>query len=172
MRNPTSRNGTKSCPMMSTQFSMKSTTFSKRMPRNSSVDMSKKAGNDLGSAHSKECSDCHEIKPLEAFHRNKKGPLGRAYVCKDCVHRRYEFRRNRVGPDPRRRRVVPDGHKWCPGCESMLPESEFGRNASAKDGLTGYCRPCHNRIGRENRIRLVGSTRNFHLKRRYGLTED
>lgn len=134
--------------------------------------MYKKAGNDLGPEQSKECSDCNVVKPLDAFHRHSVGPLGRAYVCKECVHRRYQFRRNRLGPDPRRRRAVPDGYKWCPGCEALLPVSEFGSNSASYDGATAYCRPCHNRIGRENRIRLVGSTRNYHLKRRYGLTED
>ena len=30
-----------------------------------------------------------------------------------------------------------------------------------------YCRPCHNRIVRENVIKNHGSTRNVHLARRY-----
>jgi hypothetical protein len=30
---------------------------------------------------------------------------------------------------------------------------------------------CHNEISRDNRIQIEGSTRNYHLKRRYGLTE-
>jgi hypothetical protein len=50
-----------------------------------------------------------------------------------------------------------------------LPLSAFGRNRSARDGHTAYCKPCHNTIGRENRIRRHGSTRHYHLVRRYGI---
>jgi hypothetical protein len=49
---------------------------------------------------------------------------------------------------------------------------EFGRNRSQKDELTDYCKPCHSQAMRENRIKNHGSTRNYHLKRRYGITED
>src|SRR4051794_19092709 len=124
------------------------------------------------SEHSKECSDCHLVKDLEQFHRNARGPMGRTYACKECVHKRYQFRRNGVGPDPRKRRQVQIGQKWCPRCAAALPVSEFGNNNSRTDGLTPYCLACHNKIALRNRIKIDGSTRNYHLKRRYGLTED
>src|SRR3954468_23783407 len=141
------------------------------MPKNLYVGTSRKEGSSVVSEHSKECSDCHLVKPLDQFHRNVKGPLGRTYACKDCVHAGYEFRRNGVGPDPRKRRRVPDGHKWCPRCAKALPLSCFGSNDSRSDGTTSYCLPCHNKIAWRNRIKIDGSTRNYHLKRRYGLTE-
>ncbi|MEV4115852.1 endonuclease VII domain-containing protein [Nonomuraea sp. NPDC049695] len=50
--------------------------------------------------------------------------------------------------------------------------TEFGRNRAEKSGLTAYCKPCHNIVMREERIKNHGSTRNYHLKRRYGITED
>jgi hypothetical protein len=53
-----------------------------------------------------------------------------------------------------------------------LPTSAFGSNDSRSDGLTSYCLVCHNKISTRNRIKVDGSTRNYHLKRRYGLTED
>ena len=68
------------------------------------------------------------------------------------------------------RRVLPDGTAWCPRCEQALPVDLFGRNASARNGRTTYCKPCHNTVGRETKERLHGSTRDYHLKRRYGLT--
>ncbi|MBE7186743.1 endonuclease VII domain-containing protein, partial [Jatrophihabitans endophyticus] len=46
---------------------------------------------------------------------------------------------------------------------------EFPRNKSQKSGLGTYCKPCHNRIVEENRARHGGS-RNYHLRRRYGIT--
>jgi hypothetical protein len=36
--------------------------------------------------------------------------------------------------------------------------------------LTAYCTPCHNAVSEETAKRLHGSTRDMHLKRRYGLT--
>jgi hypothetical protein len=57
----------------------------------------------------------------------------------------------------------------CPRCEEYKPPEEFVRNRSAKSGRGGYCKPCHNRISRANREKHHGSTRSFHLKRRYGV---
>jgi hypothetical protein len=36
--------------------------------------------------------------------------------------------------------------------------------------MTAYCLPCHNERGRKHREAAHGSTRNYHLKRRYGIT--
>lgn len=59
--------------------------------------------------------------------------------------------------------------KTCPSCGQTLPVSEFPRNRSSRDGLATYCKPCHNKKGRETKIRLYGGTRHYHLKRRYGV---
>jgi len=61
--------------------------------------------------------------------------------------------------------------KYCPQCEAIMPVDEFGKNRAKDSGLTSYCLACHNAVMTEQRIRRDGSTRNFHLKRRYGLTE-
>lgn len=53
----------------------------------------------------------------------------------------------------------------------MKPIGEFPRNRRARNGLNTYCKPCHNRIGRENRERH-GGNRNHHLRRRYGITAE
>jgi hypothetical protein len=60
--------------------------------------------------------------------------------------------------------------KRCPSCGRSLPTSEFPKNRSTRDGLASYCKPCHNRIGRENREKRHGSTRHYHLIRRYGIS--
>ena len=59
--------------------------------------------------------------------------------------------------------------KWCPGCSDSLPLTAFGKNRSTSDGLTAYCRPCHNVRGAQSRERK-GGARNYHLRRRYGIT--
>ena len=38
-----------------------------------------------------------------------------------------------------------------------------------KSGRMTYCKPCHNTITRQNRIKHHGTTRAFHLKRRYNV---
>jgi hypothetical protein len=62
--------------------------------------------------------------------------------------------------------------KFCPRCEAVKAQAEFGADRSSRDGLTAYRKPCHSEVSRENRIKHHGSTRNYQLKRRYGITED
>ena len=59
--------------------------------------------------------------------------------------------------------------KTCPKCGVTKPTDEFVRNRSAKDGVGAYCRPCHNAMGRANKLRRWGGHRFYHLKARYGL---
>ncbi|WP_075895078.1 endonuclease VII domain-containing protein [Actinomadura sp. CNU-125] len=49
---------------------------------------------------------------------------------------------------------------------------EFGRNRSEKSGKSAYCKPCWNVITREHRESRHGSSRNYLLKLRYGVTEE
>jgi hypothetical protein len=37
---------------------------------------------------------------------------------------------------------IPPGHKECPDCHTVKPESDFGKNRAMRDGLQFYCRPC------------------------------
>lgn len=59
----------------------------------------------------------------------------------------------------------------CPRCRLTKRDQEFPRNRATKSGYATYCKPCHNEIMRANRIKHHGSTRSFHLKRRYGVDE-
>jgi hypothetical protein len=65
--------------------------------------------------------------------------------------------------------VVPAGAKWCPDCETVKPIEEFPRTKSSSSGLHSYCKPCHDKRGRETKIRLYGGTREYHLRHRYGI---
>ncbi|MGH2756821.1 MAG: endonuclease VII domain-containing protein [Actinomycetota bacterium] len=57
----------------------------------------------------------------------------------------------------------------CPSCGETKSLDSFVRNRSTTSGYGPFCKPCHNSIGRANRIKHHGSTRSFHLKRRYGV---
>jgi len=120
------------------------------------------------------CPDCQETKPLKEFTLNKRRPDGRGTYCRACFNVRSRDHRERLasneGREIKRRRDVPDGMKYCPRCEQVLPLEGFGSNRSASDGRTTYCRPCHNAVGKETATRLYGSTREYHLRRRYGIT--
>ena len=62
--------------------------------------------------------------------------------------------------------------KRCPDCGAWKPLDEFPRNKNTRDGRHSYCKPCHNARGKETYERLYGSTRHYHLKRRYGIGAD
>jgi hypothetical protein len=78
-------------------------------------------------------------------------------------------RQGKATPTSRYRREVPVGKKWCPGCKTFLALDAFGSNRAQSDGLTTYCRPCHNAKGKAFYTEKYGSTRHYHLRRRYGL---
>ena len=54
----------------------------------------------------------------------------------------------------------------------MLPLTDFVRNRSTKSGYGSYCRPCQASKAAESLKRVHGSSRHYHLKRRYGLGAD
>ncbi|TYB70192.1 hypothetical protein FXF51_03755 [Nonomuraea sp. PA05] len=124
----------------------------------------------------KRCPDCDEVKAIEEFGLNKRQPDGRARYCRACFRRRstqsYRKRKAEQGKTVREAVSVPEGHKHCPRCKEIKPVADFGRNKAEKSGLAAYCKPCHNTVMRDERIKNHGSTRNYHLKRRYGITED
>lgn len=120
------------------------------------------------------CRDCGQWKSLEQFCANSKRPTGRGSYCKDCFNERskasYARRvREKHGREVRLGLAVPAGHKFCPDCASIKPLAEFPRNRSDSTGYTSYCKPCHNVRGRESRDRLHGGSREYHLRRRYGI---
>ena len=58
----------------------------------------------------------------------------------------------------------------CPDCRTVKLLDEFPKNRAGRKGYGRYCLPCHNVRSRTNRELHHGSTRNYHLKRRYGIS--
>ena len=141
--------------------------------------MYKKAVNEVSNSsknqpESKTCRHCGQTKPLNDFARNSGLPDGHGIYCRSCFAVRYRAYREKKaageGREIRVRREVPDGYRWCPDCQTMKPLEEFPRNKSGRQGRGGYCKPCHNAKGKATYERLYGGTREYHLRRRYGLT--
>lgn len=56
----------------------------------------------------KKCTQCGEVKPLEAFDKDKNGPGGRTSRCKDCRRAYYEAHREETIA---RRRAYREAHR-------------------------------------------------------------
>jgi hypothetical protein len=94
----------------------------------------------------KKCPDCGEDKPVSEFGRNAKLKDGLQFYCRACCARRgaevYRRKRERMGKKVRPRINVPPGHKRCPGCERILPLSDWHRNSATRDGYADRCKSC------------------------------
>jgi Recombination endonuclease VII len=122
----------------------------------------------------KVCLDCQQSRHLDEFPRNKGRADGRGSYCSDCYAVRsrasYAKRRAEVGLEVRPRHEVPEGHARCPACEQTRPLTAFTSNRSARNGRSAYCKPRHNAKSKATAERLYGGTREYHLRRRYGIT--
>ncbi|MEU3457564.1 endonuclease VII domain-containing protein [Micromonospora sp. NPDC006766] len=127
---------------------------------------------DLPSESDKECPQSERLLPVTEFHRNRRRVDGLAYYCKTCAAARSEASRRKrgIGPQKKPSSPVPAGSKWCPDCDQVTPLEDFPRTKKAS-GRHSYCKPCHNVRGKVTAQRLYGGTREYHLRRRYGIGE-
>jgi hypothetical protein len=51
----------------------------------------------------------------------------------------------------------------------VKPLEQFARTKARSSGYHTYCLPCHAARGNETRQRLYGGSREYHLRRRYGI---
>jgi hypothetical protein len=128
-----------------------------------------------GDFSEKFCPDCDGYRPVEDFTRDRRRRDGLAFYCRDHARRRLRASKDRRNGAPKHRfaldRVVPEGHKWCPDCDTVKPLEEFPHTPASRTGRATYCRPCHNLRGRASRDK-VGGSRTYHLQRRYGITAE
>lgn len=126
---------------------------------------------DLGGSDVKRCPQCLRTLPRTEFHSNVRRHDGLAFYCRECAAQRMEASRRKRGIKPRKQSAepVPDGSKWCPDCDMIKPLTEFARTKARKSGYHSYCLTCHTARGVESKTRLHGSTREYHLRRRYGI---
>lgn len=121
------------------------------------------------------CRDCNDYRPVGDFSRNARSRDGLAFYCREHLAERSlrsrEARRTkpRVARRPPQDLVVPDGSKWCPDCNTVLPLTDFVRTVQTRSGYSAYCKPCHNKRSKASRAK-VGGSRTYHLTRRYGIS--
>lgn len=120
------------------------------------------------------CRDCGLWRPLGEFHTSSRRPSGRGSYCQPCFNARskasYAKRvRERDGREVKAPRVVPAGYKFCPDCQTVKPLADYPRNRAGTTGFASYCKPCHNPRTRKTKQRLYGGSREYHLRRRYGI---
>lgn len=122
------------------------------------------------------CPDCRQEVSVTGFTKNKRSRDGLAFYCAPCARARHLVsRRARNGPARHRGSLrpagIPGGSKWCPECGDVKTLDQFPRNRAQRNGYGTYCKPCHNNIVAANR-EVHGGSRNYHLRRRYGITSD
>ncbi|GIG61042.1 recombination endonuclease VII [Longispora fulva] len=123
----------------------------------------------------RQCRDCSAWKPLEDFCASSKRPSGKGSYCKPCFNERATASRLKraeaEGRVVQQREKLPDGYRRCPDCKEIRSLEAFPLNRSKSSGRDRYCRPCHNERTRKNIEKNHGSTRERHLKRRYGMSQ-
>jgi Recombination endonuclease VII len=123
----------------------------------------------------KYCPDCGRSRPVSSFTRDKRRRDGLAFYCSEHSRQRLRESKARRSGHPQSRhklyRLVPEGSKWCPDCDTVKPFADFPTARSNKSGRHTYCKPCHNARGRAT-LERVGGARTYHLKRRYGINAD
>ena len=121
------------------------------------------------------CRHCGDRRPVTDFSKNARSRDGLAFYCPQHLAERRPKSREarrvhpRVQPLAPQDLVIPDGHKWCPDCERVLPLDDFVRTIRTASGRHAYCKPCHNARSRASREK-VGGSRTYHLTRRYGIS--
>ena len=80
----------------------------------------------------------------------------------------FEATSKRADNDAECGREVTEGSKRCPDCGEIQPLDQFPRHRRRRDGRGEYCKPCHNKRGRESK-RRNGGNRHYHLKGKYGV---
>ena len=93
----------------------------------------------------KYCGKCGKTKPLDEFHRAKKGKLGRQAHCKECVSAyAAEWRkRNDVKGKQRRRQDNPEVSEiTCTKCHKTKPLDDFYKSLHGSHGRESRCKEC------------------------------
>ena len=118
----------------------------------------------------KRCTECGEVRPLEAFSPDTSRRDGRDPRCRVCRAKRARERHwaqkgipesdwprlhaeadRKAEARANRPTSVPDGFKWCTRCHEVKPLEEFSPAERRRDGRTSWCLVCNAKRTREER---------------------
>jgi hypothetical protein len=97
------------------------------------------------------CRRCETVKGCNDFPVHRGTSDGRQTYCRECFADIYRERRERDGQVVRPPRL-PEGHKFCRGCQQVKPLSEWAPRRSTKDGYGFRCRECMSRRDRDRHL--------------------
>lgn len=103
----------------------------------------------------KQCIQCLEVKPSDAFTPHKGNLDGLNSTCKSCRNVRETAHRREQGMLPHNYNIAKDGIKRCSRCEQLKPVDAFGKDKNRSDGLFPHCFDCK----RADRIRTANNPR-------------
>lgn len=84
----------------------------------------------------KTCNVCKETKTQKDFPKSSKSKDGLRSTCSHCYSLAAKLKNNTVNPEDSNKL------KFCKGCCSQKPQSEFNRNKRSRDGLQFHCNTC------------------------------
>lgn len=104
----------------------------------------------MNSEAGRDCKTCHVWQPIDSFpiYDNGRGTIGRRGECYTCYRQRINRRRHENtenAPPP----SIPS-ERWCPGCETLRPASDFQRDNRSSDGLQTRCKYCRHQYYEAN----------------------
>ncbi len=118
------------------------------------------------SVTSKECSGCHQVKPVDQFSKHIETKDGYKSKCKDCCNAKDRDRRTRIAAD-RASGILPIPiEKFCPKCQRTLPADNFNPNNDNSNGLSSWCKFCNNERAKDRSY----DQRRKNLLNNFGLT--
>lgn len=126
------------------------------------------------SVDERECTKCHETKPLDLFSRAPRGPHGRKARCKAC-----DAARHKANHIPKRPPIWDENDcRRCTKCGERKPRAQFGISTQGVRGPIHHCwcKPCQSAQAlawmRNNRERAKDNKHAWTLRTTYGITVD
>ena len=105
------------------------------------------------------CRHCERVLSIDDFPRHTKLADGRQTYCRECFAERYRQKRAKLGAVTRPS-VIPEGFKFCRGCELVRPLADFAGRTGKRARTTFRCNDCMRQNDRQR-----------HLADTYGLRE-
>ena len=90
----------------------------------------------------KECSFCHQLKPLSHFSKDESLADGRSHLCISCVVK-VRAENVAVWTTERKEKGVIVRERRCDACGLVLPVSMFSKNRETKAGFYAICKACY-----------------------------